>query len=222
MDDVIEFMNCFIDGLSDIKNDDYKINRFNVYEQYMREAEVPVSLMYRIIDRPYKSLWEKQQVKEFMEYINSGIWYEFNYIYNFNSYVNTDEFSTYIIQSYLRNYLQDINAYRKSIIYINTPLYLVDNKRLIGKDSALAKSLIYSKDTLCHGVENADLIIWDKFTELVSEYDRTEIYNTLMIRHKRGLSNLFLISGGVNGIKGKLSSQIIDMIGRDIIEVKES
>lgn len=219
----IEFIENFMTNLSNTSNE-YKKNRFKVYKDYIEQSEIPVSLRYTILDNPFeKSTSRNKSLTEFINNIDDYISGEFGSILNFADYTKTDIFSTYLIQQYLRHYLST-NDFKKDIIYINTPLLLLDNKRMIGfkgDESTFTKTLTHSKETVCNGIEKANLIIWDRFTDISTDYDKEEIYKILMIRHKKGLSNLFLISGGLEELSRSITKQILDMLGKEIIHVRE-
>lgn len=219
----IEFIENFMGNLSS-SDGEYKKNRFKIYKNYIEQSEVPVSLRYTILDNPFeKSTSKNKDLTKFIDNIDEYIESEFGSILNFADYTKTDIFATYLIQKYLRHFLS-ANDFKKDIIYINTPLLLLDNKRLIGykgDESDFSKTLTHSKETICNGVENANLIIWDRFTDISTDYDKEEVYKTLLIRHKKGLSNLFFISGGVEAMVGSVTRQIIDMMGKEIINVRE-
>lgn len=222
MDREIEFIERLVPDLKYIENKDYKLNKYNTYKKYMEQSEIPVSYRYEILQNPFSNCkaFQDKDVKEFVEDVSDFIEGEFNSIFNFQIYTDADILASYIIQNYIKNYLAQ-NKPMKRIIYIDVPLLLGDLKKLIGYNANnIEQDFSHSLDTIRKGVENADLIIWNKMTMLSTEYDRSELYRILSIRHKKGLSNLFFIMGGKENALRNLSSNLTDFLyGKGMVDI---
>lgn len=214
--DEIAFIEGLLPKLKQLNNPEYKQGRFRIYRDYIEQSEIPVSYQYIMQPNPFYKMpqFSKDDVKDFVNNIGDYLDCEFNCVFNFPTYIGTDKLSAYIIQNYIRNYLENDGAIKK-IIYIDTPLLMTDLKRYIsyssGNDTGLERAFVHRIDTVNKGVEDADFVIWDKMTNISSDYDRAELYRILSIRHKRGLGNLFYISGGRKNAIGTLGVQVTDM-----------
>lgn len=206
------FIDEIVPSLKSFKNEnmEYIDNKFKVYMEYLKRAEVPDGYRRCAIDNPFKSFqcFKDEEIKSFINDITPYLDGEFNCIFNFVEYIDTDRLATHIIQNYLKRYLVSTEPV-KQIIYIDTPLLMCDLKRLINyKDETISRDLVHSLDTVINGVEKADFVIWDKVTLLSTEYERSELYRILSTRHKRGLGNLVFIKGGSKEVLSNLSTLI--------------
>lgn len=222
MDSEIEFIERLVPKLKNIDNREFKLSKYNTYKKYIEQSEIPVAYRYEILQNPfndYKAFKDKD-VKEFVEDVSDFIDCEFNCIFNFQLYMDADLLAAHIIQNYIKNYLAQEKPIKK-IIYIDVPLLLSDFKKLIGYNSNdIERDFSHSLDTIRKGVENADLVIWNKMTMLSTEYDRSELYRVLSIRHKKGLSNLFFITGGKENALKTLSSNLADFLyGKGMVDI---
>lgn len=222
MDSEIEFIERLVPKLKSIDNREFKLSKYNTYKKYIEQSEIPVAYRYEILQNPfndYKAFKDKD-VKEFVEDVSDFINCEFNCIFNFQLYMDADLLAAHIIQNYIKNYLAQEKPIKK-IIYIDVPLLLSDFKKLIGYNSNdIERDFSHSLDTIRKGVENADLVIWNKMTMLSTEYDRSELYRVLSIRHKKGLSNLFFITGGKENALKTLSSNLADFLyGKGMVDI---
>lgn len=218
-----EFIKRLVPSLNNIKdNDDYIRSRFTIYKNYMERAEVPVPYILDIVQNPIadKSVYKKDVV-DFVEHIKEFMGYEFNCIFNYDKYYQTDQLAAYIIQRYISDYLAGNDPIR-NIIYIDAVTYTRSLKKLIGKDSSdMVGSSVYSQETMTDGLENADFVIWDKITYLQTNYERSELYNILSIRHKKGLGNLFFTIKGKQHISDTLGDAICSFLsGCSLVQVK--
>lgn len=219
----IGFMERLIPEFKKINNNDYKLSMYNTYKEYMEKSEVPVSYIFELLENPFArcNCFRDPEIRGFVDNISEYLGYEFNCVFNFPTYLFVDKLASYIIQSYMKHYILD-NKPIKEILYIDTPLLLGDLKRMIShnSDSNFERSLVYRLDTLGKGIENADFVIWDKMTNISTDYDRMELYRILSIRHKKGLGNLFCIIGGKNNATAKLSTQVSDLFyGSSLIDI---
>ena len=74
-----------------------------------------------------------------------------------------------------------------------------DYKRLINYDkNELSLAPVHSLETLYKNIENAPLVIWDKFMMIDSAYDKDKIYDILCIRHRKGLANFYFSINGTS------------------------
>lgn len=213
--DEIAFIEGLIPKLKQLDNPEYKKGRFRIYRDYIEQSEIPVSYQYVMQPNPFiKSQGFNGEVKDFVSNIGDYLDCEFNCIFNFPSYINTDKLSAFIIQSYIRKYLENDGGVKK-IIYIDTPLLMTDLKRYIsyssGGDTGIERAFVHRLETINKGVEDADFVIWDKLTNISSDYERSELYRILSIRHKRGLGNLFYIVGGRKDALRTLGVQVTDL-----------
>lgn len=222
MDSEIEFIERLVPKLKSIDNRDFKLSKYNTYKKYIEQSEIPVAYRYEILQNPfgnYKAFKDKD-VKEFVDDVSDFIDCEFNCIFNFQLYMDADILASHIIQNYIKNYLAQEKPIKK-IIYIDVPLLLSDFKKLIAYNSNnVEQDFSHNLNTIRKGVENADLIIWNKMTMLSTEYDRSELYRILSIRHKKGLSNLFFITGGKDNALKTLSSNLADFLyGKGMVDI---
>lgn len=222
MDNEIEFIERLVPKLKDIDNREFKLSKYNTYKKYIEQSEIPVAYRYEILKNPFSSYkaFKDKEVKEFISDVSDFIDCEFNCIFNFQMYMDADLLAAHIIQNYIKNYLAQEKPIKK-IIYIDVPLLLSDFKKLIGYNSNdIERDFSHSLDTIRKGVENADLVIWNKMTMLSTEYDRSELYRVLSIRHKKGLSNLFFITGGKENALKTLSSNLADFLyGNGMVDI---
>lgn len=207
-----------------IRNPSYIESVCRTYKDYMERAEIPASYIYQVLKNPFEK-WDcfrNKEVKGFVDDITDYLGCEFNCVFNFPSYINTDLFASYIIQRYLRNYFINDRPI-KNIIYIDTPLFMGDLKRKIQQksDGDYATKFQHRHDTINGGIEWADFVIWDKLTDISTEYERGEFCKILSARHKQGLGNLCFIVGGRNKVMQDLSLQIADrMSGFSLVDLK--
>lgn len=214
--DEVAFMRELVPEFACLDNTDYIQNRFKMYKEYIEQSEIPALYRFEVLENPFGN-WAGMEkeigVKEFVEDITSYLEGEFRCIFNFPTYTNTDKFSAYIIQRYLRHYFASDKPIKK-VLYIDTPLLAGDLKRIIGLngDTDFSRLLVHRPDTVRKGIEDADFIIWDKITNLNTGYEVGELYRILSVRHKRGLGNLFFITGGKEEALKRLSSNVVDML----------
>lgn len=206
-----------------IKNPTYIESVCSQYKGYMERAEIPTGYMYQVLQNPFESwkAFKDKEVKEFVDDMTDYLNCEFNCVFNFLTYIDTDLLASYMIQRYLRNYFLGTKPI-KNIIYIDTPLYMTDLKRKIqySSDSDLTTKLQHRMDTVSGAVEWADFVIWDKMTDISTEYERGELCKILAARHKHGLGNLCFIVGGRKQAITTLSQQVADrMSGFSLVDI---
>lgn len=222
MDDEIEFIERLAPDLEKYENREFKLSRYNLYKKYMEQSEIPKIYRYEIIQNPFinSPAFKDADVKDFVNDVTDFISGEFNCIFNFSCYIDTDILASHIIQNYIKNYLVQDKP-MKRIIYINVPLLLSDFKKMIGYNmDDMERDFSHNINTIRKGVENADLIIWDRMTMISTEYDRAELYRILSVRHKKGLSNLFFITGGKQDAIKNLSTNIVDFLyGKGMVNI---
>lgn len=206
-----------------IKNPAYIESVCSRYKDYMSRAEIPTGYIFQILQNPFEDwkVFKDKEIKGFVDDITDYLNCEFNCVFNFPTYIDTDLLASYIIQRYLRNYFIDTKPI-KSIIYVDTPLFMADLKRKIqlSNDSDLATKLQHRLDTVSGAVEWADFVIWDKMTDISTEYERGELCKILAARHKQGLGNLCFITGGRKQAITTLSQQVADrMNGFSLVDI---
>lgn len=99
-----------------------------------------------------------------------------------------------LIETYIKVCLS-AELHLNSILYIDTNLLMSDYKRLIGDENGSKQNLIHRKDVLYKEIEEADIIFWDKFNFIETQYEAAKIYEILSIRYRKCLGNIFFVAG---------------------------
>ena len=148
--------------------------------------------------------------------MTSAVTDRYNLRFEFADYVNLDYLAYLMLQSYFKQcVIQDIRV--EDIIYVDTKLLVEDYKRLIDyKEEKDSLKPIHDLKILYSGIENAPLVIWDKFTLLDSYYDRDKIYDIINIRQRRGLGNFYFSMGGKQNFVEKIGQNTAALIQLDL------
>lgn len=149
---------------------------------------------------------------------------------NFDGYNSTDILAAKFIDTYFK-YCFENDEFLEYILYIDTNLLLEDYKKLMNNSDAGNSPIpVYSTQTLYKDIENAPLVIWNRFSKIKTEYDRTKLYDILLIRQRKGLCNMYFFTGGGANLTSVIDKGlyemmdihiVIDASGRDFINNKQ-
>ena len=93
------FIDEIVPSLKSFKNEnmEYIDNKFKVYMEYLKRAEVPDGYRRCAIDNPFKSFqcFKDEEIKSFINDITPYLDGEFNCIFNFVEYIDTDRLATH-------------------------------------------------------------------------------------------------------------------------------
>ena len=225
----IEFIKKLVPSLNSITdNDGYLMNRFKTYRNFMEQSEVPAEYIYTILENPMSiSVAMKQEdVREFFSNVSVFLDSEFNCIFRFRDerecVKSAEKLSAFIIQNYIKHYLAS-NEYMKRMLYIDTVSLMDDLKRVINynmsSEASIKRTFNHNYETLSNGIENYDFVIWNSLMSLKTDYEREELNRILTVRHKKGLSNLFMVYGDNQSICDKLGIAHRMLTGCGVIDI---
>ena len=189
------------------KNDDYTdaiIRRFKDYIEYSQIPEIclgfdDITIIPDKLDKVVNNMLIA--VKE-----------RYNFLFNFSSYENLSYLSYLFIAYYFKQCILNDETV-ENILYIDTKLMVEDYKRLINYDkNELSLAPVHSLETLYKNIENAPLVIWDKFMMIDSAYDKDKIYDILCIRHRKGLANFYFSINGTSELSKVMGPNISNEI----------
>lgn len=225
----IEFIKKLVPRLSGIQNnDEYLISRFNLYMRYMEQAEIPRDYLDHkiILDNPLPDSMavDNPNYMDFIHDVNDFIECEYNLIFNFSdiSLPHAEKLGVYIIQNYIKSYIEVDDRPIKRMAYIDAHALMNDLKRSIGnsvENESIGRSYMYKYETLSSGIENYEFIIWDNIMGLDTPYEKEELNNILRTRHQRGLCNLLFTHGNREDIVAHLGKAHERLLGCDFLEV---
>lgn len=111
-----------------------------------------------------------------------------------SSFAECGYITSTLIETYIKVCLQ-AELHLNSILYIDTNLLMSDYKRLMGEENGSKQNLVHRKDVLYKEIEEADIVFWDKFNFIETQYEAAKIYEILSIRYRKCLGNIFFVSG---------------------------
>jgi hypothetical protein len=225
----IEFIKKLVPSLNSITdNDGYLMNRFKAYRNFMEQSEVPAEYIYTILENPMSvSVAMKQEdVREFFNNVSGFLDNEFNCIFRFRDerecIKSAEKVSAFIIQNYIKHYLAS-NEYMKRMLYIDTVSLMDDLKRVINysmsSETSIKRTFNHNYETLSNGIENYDFVIWNSLMSLKTDYEKEELNRILTVRHKKGLSNLFMVYGDNGSICEKLGIAHRMLTGCGVVDI---
>lgn len=225
----IEFIKKLVPSLNSITdNDGYLMNRFKAYRNFMEQSEVPAEYIYTILENPMSvSVAMKQEdVREFFNNVSGFLDNEFNCIFRFRDerecIKSAEKVSAFIIQNYIKHYLAS-NEYMKRMLYIDTVSLMDDLKRVINysmsSETSIKRTFNHNYETLSNGIENYDFVIWNSLMSLKTDYEKEELNRILTVRHKKGLSNLFMVYGDNRSICEKLGIAHRMLTGCGVVDI---
>ena len=199
-----------IPNLKDM-TEDYQEAVCRKYREFMKYSQIPE----RCIGFEDQSIIPSKLHNVFKN-MTTAVQDRYNFRFNFADYINLDYLAYFMLQSYFKQCVAT-DTRVEDIIYIDTKLLVEDYKRLIDyKEDKDSLKPIHDLKILYSGVENAPLIIWDKFTLLDSHYDRDKIYDILSIRQRRGLGNFYFTIGGDDTLVDKVGQNTIACMQLDL------
>lgn len=171
-------------------NEDFRAAVFRRYREFMNYSQIPE----RCLGFTDQSIIPTKLHNVFKNMV-TAVQGRYNLKFSFGDYVNLDYLAYFMLQSYFKQcVLQDVRI--EDIIYIDTKLLVEDYKRLIDyKEDKDSLKPVHDLKILYSGIENAPLVIWDKFTLLDSYYDRDKLFDIMSIRQRRGLGNFYFTMG---------------------------
>jgi len=191
--------------------DDFKAAVFRRYNEYIKYSQIPDRCLgftdQKIIPSKLYNVFKN---------MTSAVTDRYNLRFEFADYVNLDYLAYLMLQSYFKQcVIQDIRV--EDIIYVDTKLLVEDYKRLIDyKEEKDSLKPIHDLKILYSGMENAPLVIWDKFTLLDSYFDRDKIYDIISIRQRRGLGNFYFTIGDDDYLNDKVGQNTLACMQLDL------
>lgn len=108
---------------------------------------------------------------------------------------NTGYLASLIIHKYFISCIEKDHIL-DNFLYVDTNLLLEDYKRLMNYNEDNTSPMpVHSLQTLYRSIEEAPIVIWNRFNKFKSEYDKNKLSEILLIRQRRNLGNFFIISG---------------------------
>ena len=189
------------------KNDDYTdaiIRRFKDYIEYSQIPEICLGFNDNTII--------PDKLDKVVNNMLIAVKERYNFLFNFSSYENLSYLSYLLITYYFKQCILNDETV-ENILYIDTKLMVEDYKRLINYDkNELSLAPVHSLETLYKNIENAPLVIWDKFMMIDSAYDKDKIYDILCIRHRKGLANFYFSINGTSELSMVMGPNISNEI----------
>ena len=189
------------------KNDDYTdaiIRRFKDYIEYSQIPEICLGFDDNTII--------PDKLDKVVNNMLIAVKERYNFLFNFSSYENLSYLSYLLIAYYFKQCILNDETV-ENILYIDTKLMVEDYKRLINYDkNELSLAPVHSLETLYKNIENAPLVIWDKFMMIDSAYDKDKIYDILCIRHRKGLANFYFSINGTSELSKVMGPNISNEI----------
>ena len=189
------------------KNDDYTdaiIRRFKDYIEYSQIPEICLGFNDNTII--------PDKLDKVINNMLIAVKERYNFLFNFSSYENLSYLSYLFIAYYFKQCILNDETVG-NILYIDTKLMVEDYKRLINYDkNELSLAPVHSLETLYKNIENAPLVIWDKFMMIDSAYDKDKIYDILCIRHRKGLANFYFSINGTSELSKVMGPNISNEI----------
>lgn len=189
------------------KNDDYTdaiIRRFKDYIEYSQIPEICLGFNDNTII--------PDKLDKVINNMLIAVKERYNFLFNFSSYENLSYLSYLFIAYYFKQCILNDETV-ENILYIDTKLMVEDYKRLINYDkNELSLAPVHSLETLYKNIENAPLVIWDKFMMIDSAYDKDKIYDILCIRHRKGLANFYFSINGTSELSKVMGPNISNEI----------
>ena len=189
------------------KNDDYTdaiIRRFKDYIEYSQIPEICLGFNDNTII--------PDKLDKVVNNMLIAVKERYNFLFNFSSYENLSYLSYLFIAYYFKQCILNDETV-ENILYIDTKLMVEDYKRLINYDkNELSLAPVHSLETLYKNIENAPLVIWDKFMMIDSAYDKDKIYDILCIRHRKGLANFYFSINGTSELSKVMGPNISNEI----------
>ena len=189
------------------KNDDYTdaiIRRFKDYIEYSQIPEICLGFDDNTII--------PDKLDKVVNNMLIAVKERYNFLFNFSSYENLSYLSYLFIAYYFKQCILNDETV-ENILYIDTKLMVEDYKRLINYDkNELSLAPVHSLETLYKNIENAPLVIWDKFMMIDSAYDKDKIYDILCIRHRKGLANFYFSINGTSELSKVMGPNISNEI----------
>lgn len=189
------------------KNDDYTdaiIRRFKDYIEYSQIPEICLGFDDNTII--------PDKLDKVVNNMLIAVKERYNFLFNFSSYENLCYLSYLLIAYYFKQCILNDETV-ENILYIDTKLMVEDYKRLINYDkNELSLAPVHSLETLYKNIENAPLVIWDKFMMIDSAYDKDKIYDILCIRHRKGLANFYFSINGTSELSKVMGPNISNEI----------
>lgn len=170
-----------------IKDDDYKRTITHKYNDYVSYSQIP--LRYMDYDIDIKKL--PTRLKTLFTNMETIVDDKLCLAFSTKDYSYTGYLSALLIDKYFRNTIESDNTLN-NIIYVDTNLLMDDYKKLmdVGENTI---ALSHNEDTLYRNIEEASLVIWDKFSMVTSTYERQKLYNVLLSRYRKDLGNIYFI-----------------------------
>ena len=191
------------------KNDDYTdaiIRRFKDYIEYSQIPEICLGFNDDTII--------PDKLDKVINNMLIAVKERYNFLFNFSSYENLSYLSYLLIAYYFKQCILNDETV-ENILYIDTKLMVEDYKRLINYDkNELSLAPVHSLETLYKNIENAPLVIWDKFMMIDSAYDKDKIYDILCIRHRKGLANFYFSINGTSELSKVMGPNISNEISQ--------
>ena len=184
--------------------DDYIESVKNRVDNFITYTELPKVFQQEIIDK--QSL--PKDTKKLFSMTDEIIQKRQSIGVKVSSYGECGFLASTLIGTYLKNTILK-DEHINTVLYIDTNLLLEDYEKLMDTNSDISPILVHSLDVLYREVENADFIIWDKFTMMQSNYEIMKIYDIISIRYRNCLGNLFFITPDYNYV---LSTELMDIM----------
>lgn len=179
------------------------------YNEYIQYAELPDVYKNLLLDRDSIPPKAQNIFNNLYESVNEG----YNLLFNFNDYKTAGSYAAIMIDEYFRQ-CEIKRSVTKNVLYVDTNLLLQDYKRLIDYNPNTDSYVpVHSLATLYRNIECAPMVFWNRFTKIDSNYDRSKMYDILLIRYRKGLGNFFFIAGGRNAL--------YDIVGKDIADLMD-
>lgn len=179
------------------------------YTDYIQYSELPPIFSDLLLDRDSVPPKAKKIFDNLYESING----RYNLLFNFESYMTSGPYAAVMIDEYFRD-CELRRSVTNNILYIDTNLLLEDYKRLMNYNPDTDSYVpVHSLTTLYRSIESAPMIFWDRFTKIESSYDKSKIYDILLIRYRKGLGNFFFITGGTSALSQIVGKDIADLMG---------
>ena len=101
--------------------------------------------------------------------------------------------------------------YLSNIIYVDTNLLMDDFKKLIDANG-MEMALSHNIETLYKNIEEAPVVIWDRFSMITSSYERQKLYNILLSRYRKDLGNLYFIKNASESLAKICDREMLDVM----------
>lgn len=191
--------------------DDFKAAVLRRYKEFITYSQIP-NKCYGFTDQ---SIIPSKLFNVFKN-MEQAVADRYNFYFDFADYKNLEYLAYLMLQSYFKQCVLE-DKLVEDILYIDTKLLVEDYKRLIDyKEEKDSLKPIHDLKILYAGIENAPLVIWDKFTLLDSYYDRDKIYDIINIRQRRGLGNFYFSMGGKQNFVEKIGQNTAALIQLDL------